>query len=98
MAQKFYKVDVDKVPRAAYDMEVEDVPSVAVTPIGRKPDGTEYDKTDLRVVKAEMARYDQILPSAKEVIDRVQFGEGDVASRVWKFDPATGTSLLASQT
>ena len=43
------EVDVDAVPKAAYDMEVQDVPTVAVLPIGLKPDGAPYDKTDLQV-------------------------------------------------
>ena len=41
---------------------------------------------------------DQVLNSAKEAIDSLQFGEGDVADRgPWKFDPSTGTTLPPSQ-
>merc|ERR1712066_1041479 len=65
----FYKCDVDDVPLAAYDSEVVDVPSVVIQPLGLKPDGSRYDKTDMVVVTPELARYDQILPNAKAALD-----------------------------
>merc|ERR1711924_62004 len=43
----FYTCDVDDVPLAAYDAEVEEVPSIVVLPLGLKPDGSHYDKTDM---------------------------------------------------
>ena len=35
----FYKCDVDDCPIAAYDAEVEDVPSVVILPLGLRLDG-----------------------------------------------------------
>merc|ERR1719240_2179279 len=70
----FYKVDVDAVPKAA------------------------FDKTDLKVLSAPDAEYQQVVPRAKEAIDSIKFGEGDVERLPWKYDPATGTSLPAHQT
>merc|ERR1712151_1355419 len=46
---KFFKCDVDDVPLAAYDSEVVNVPSVVVMPLGLKPDGSPYDKSDMVV-------------------------------------------------
>merc|ERR1719359_749108 len=91
----FYKVDVDAVPKAAYDMEV---PTVAVLPLGPKPDGTLYDKTDLQVISAPQADYGSVVADAKTAIDSVSFGEGSVPSAPWKYDPATGTTLPPHQT
>merc|ERR1719215_2535370 len=50
----FYRCDVDDCPLAAYDAEVEDVPSVAILPLGLKPDGSPYDKTDMVVISPEL--------------------------------------------
>merc|ERR1719422_2072817 len=61
----FYKCDVDDVPLAAYDAEVTEVPSVVIQPLGLKPNGAPYDKTDMVVVAPELARFDQVVPSAK---------------------------------
>merc|ERR1711862_969758 len=36
----FYKCDVDDAPLAAYDAEVEEVPSIVIQPLGLKPDGS----------------------------------------------------------
>ena len=43
----FYTCDVDDAPLAAYDAEVTEVPSVVIQPLGLKPDGSYYDKTDM---------------------------------------------------
>merc|ERR1719507_291305 len=67
----FYKCDVDDVPLAAYDSEVVDVPSVVIQPLGLKPDGSPYDKTDMVMVAAELARYDQVIPNAKAALDAI---------------------------
>merc|ERR1719150_564685 len=69
---EFYTCDVDDVPTAAYDAEVVDVPSVVIQPLGLKSNGSPYDKTDMVVVAAELARYDQVIPSAKAALDAVQ--------------------------
>merc|ERR1712196_99335 len=74
----FYKVDVDALPKAAYDMEVQDVPTISVLPQGMTPAGIPFDKTDLKVISAPDAEYQQVVPKAKEAIDSIKFGEGDV--------------------
>merc|ERR1712039_17081 len=60
----FYTCDVDDAPLAAYDAEVVEVPSIVVQPLGLKPDGSPYDKTDMVVVAPELARFDQVLAKA----------------------------------
>lgn len=90
---KFYKCDVDDVPMAAYDSEVVDVPSVVIMPLGLKPDGSPYDKTDMVVVSAELGRYDQVISKAKAALDGITVIEDDSEPQPWQFDPATGTSL-----
>merc|ERR1719265_906895 len=65
----FYTCDVDDCPLAAYDAEVEEVPSVAILPLGLKPDGSHYDKTDMVVVSAEMASFNEVIPKAKAALD-----------------------------
>merc|ERR1719359_2595656 len=65
----FFKVDVDDCPLAAYDAEVEEVPSVVILPLGLKPDGSPYDKTDMVVVSPELAKFDQVIPRAKAALD-----------------------------
>merc|ERR1712000_633823 len=67
----FYTVDVDDCPRAAYDAEVEDVPSVVILPLGLKPNGARYDKTDMVVVSADCAKYDEVVPKAKVALDAI---------------------------
>merc|ERR1712217_166535 len=89
----FYKCDVDDVPMAAYDAEVEDVPSVVILPLGLKPDGGVYDKTDMVVVAPELARFDQVVSRAKAAIDGFVVSETAEARRAWEFDPATGSTL-----
>eukprot|EP00413_Alexandrium_margalefii_P050184 CAMPEP_0204608044 /NCGR_PEP_ID=MMETSP0661-20131031/60075_1 /ASSEMBLY_ACC=CAM_ASM_000606 /TAXON_ID=109239 /ORGANISM="Alexandrium margalefi, Strain AMGDE01CS-322" /LENGTH=155 /DNA_ID=CAMNT_0051619515 /DNA_START=67 /DNA_END=534 /DNA_ORIENTATION=- len=91
----FYSCDVDDVPLAAYDSEVVDVPSVVIQPLGLKPDGSPYDKTDMVVVAPELARYDQVLPTAKAALDAVQVLDDPEEPKPWQFDPATGTTLPA---
>merc|ERR1711971_1015926 len=91
----FYTVDVDDVPLAAYDAEVEEVPSVVILPLGLKPDGSAYDKTDMVVVAPEMAVFDQVLPRAKAAIDATTVIEDPAGQQPWQFDPATGTSIPA---
>merc|ERR1712185_226394 len=65
----FYKVDVDDCPIVAYDAEVSDVPSVVILPLGLRPDGSHYDKTDMIVVAPELCNYDQVIPRAKAALD-----------------------------
>merc|ERR1712187_149748 len=67
----FYTCDVDDVPLAAYDSEVVDVPSVVIQPLGLKPDGSPYDKTDMVVVAPELAQFDQVIPRAKAAMDSI---------------------------
>merc|ERR1712061_371470 len=88
---QFYTCDVDDVPVAAYDAEVVDVPSVVIQPLGLKADGSSYDKTDMVVVAAELAQYDQILPKAKAALDSITVFEDEAEAFPWQFDPATGT-------
>merc|ERR1719190_66543 len=92
---EFYTCDVDDAPLAAYDSEVVDVPSVVIQPLGLKPDGSPYDKTDMVVVAPELARFDQVLPKAKAAIDATPVVEDLEGQRPWQFDPATGTTLPA---
>merc|ERR1712159_511869 len=89
----FYTVDVDDVPTAAYDAEVEEVPSVVMLPLGLKPDGSHFDKTDMGVVAPELAKFDQVISSAKAAIDGITVIESDAERQPWQFDPATGTTL-----
>merc|ERR1712190_5860 len=91
----FYTCDVDDVPLAAYDAEVVDVPSVVIQPLGLKPDGSPYDKTDMVVISPELARYDQLLSNAKAALDSVTVLEDPAGPTPWKFDPATGTTIPA---
>merc|ERR1719454_1759981 len=67
----FYTCDVDDVPLAAYDAEVEEVPSVVILPLGLKPDGSHYDKTDMVVVAPEMAAFNEVVSRAKTALDGV---------------------------
>merc|ERR1712107_390227 len=86
----FYTCDVDDVPLAAYDAEVTEVPSVVIQPLGLKPDGSFYDKTDMVVVSPELAQFDQVISRAKGVLDAIEVFEEDVPRKPWQFDPATG--------
>merc|ERR1712232_1017389 len=67
----FYTCDVDDCPRAAYDAEVEDVPSIVILPLGLKPNGAPYDKSDMVVVAPELAKFDQVINNAKAAIDGI---------------------------
>jgi len=89
----FYTCDVDDCPRAAYDAEVEDVPSVVILPLGLKPDGSPYDKTDMVVVSAECGKYDDVIPRAKAALDGITVLEDEGERMPWQFDPNTGTTL-----
>eukprot|EP00416_Gambierdiscus_australes_P029880 CAMPEP_0171093774 /NCGR_PEP_ID=MMETSP0766_2-20121228/39270_1 /TAXON_ID=439317 /ORGANISM="Gambierdiscus australes, Strain CAWD 149" /LENGTH=155 /DNA_ID=CAMNT_0011552263 /DNA_START=72 /DNA_END=539 /DNA_ORIENTATION=+ len=91
----FYTCDIDDVPLAAYDSEVVEVPSVVIQPLGLKPDGSPYDKTDMQVVAPELARFDQVVPAAKAALDSLQVVEDVDEPKPWQFDPATGTTLPA---
>eukprot|EP00429_Kryptoperidinium_foliaceum_P132612 CAMPEP_0176277220 /NCGR_PEP_ID=MMETSP0121_2-20121125/48167_1 /TAXON_ID=160619 /ORGANISM="Kryptoperidinium foliaceum, Strain CCMP 1326" /LENGTH=155 /DNA_ID=CAMNT_0017617517 /DNA_START=46 /DNA_END=513 /DNA_ORIENTATION=- len=93
----FYTCDVDDAPLAAYDAEVVDVPSVVVLPLGLKPDGSPYDKSDMVVISPELARFDQVLSRAKAVIDATNVVEDPQGQKPWQFDPATGTTLPAHE-
>mmetsp|Transcript_123843 Transcript_123843/g.246405 ORF Transcript_123843/g.246405 Transcript_123843/m.246405 type:complete len:156 (-) Transcript_123843:160-627(-) len=89
----FYTCDVDDAPLAAYDAEVTEVPSIVIQPLGLKPDGSPYDKTDLVVVSPQLARFDQVIPRAKAELDALQVVEDPEEPKPWQFDPATGTTL-----
>merc|ERR1719231_793101 len=89
----FYTVDVDDCPLAAYDAEVEDVPSVVVLPLGLKPDGSYYDKTDMVVVAPEMAAYNEVIPKAKAAPDSITVLDDEGERAPWEFDPNTGTTM-----
>eukprot|EP00931_Biecheleriopsis_adriatica_P014700 TRINITY_DN1166_c0_g1_i3.p1 TRINITY_DN1166_c0_g1~~TRINITY_DN1166_c0_g1_i3.p1 ORF type:complete len:174 (+),score=46.82 TRINITY_DN1166_c0_g1_i3:56-523(+) len=89
----FYTCDVDDAPLAAYDAEVTEVPSVVIQPLGLKPDGSSYDKTDMIVVAPELAQFDQVIPRAKAAADALEVFEEEGERQVWQFDPATGTTL-----
>merc|ERR1712151_525096 len=65
----FYTCDVDDVPLAAYDAEVTEVPSIVIQPLGLKPNGAPYDKTDMVVISPELARFDQVIPNGKAALD-----------------------------
>merc|ERR1719267_68789 len=67
----FYKCDVDDCPLAAYDAEVEEVPSVVILPLGLKPNGAAYDKTDMVVVAPELAKFNEVIPRAKAAVDGI---------------------------
>merc|ERR1719433_2221496 len=92
---KFYTCDIDDVPRAAYDSEVTEVPSVVIQPLGLKPDGSPYDKSDMIVVAPVEGRFDQVLPKAKAALDALVVLEDPEEPTPWQFDPATGTSMPA---
>merc|ERR1712217_214306 len=89
----FYTCDVDDCPLAAYDAEVEDVPSVVILPLGLKPDGSAYDKTDMVVVSPELAKFDQVISRAKAALDGIAVIEDEAEPVPWQFDPATGTTM-----
>lgn len=92
---KFYVCDVDDAPLAAYDAEVTEVPSVVILPLGLKPDGSPYDKTDMIVVSPELGRFDQVLARAKAALEATAVIESPEGPTPWSFDPATGTTLPA---
>merc|ERR1712151_407530 len=89
----FYKVDVDDCPMAAYDAEVTDVPSVVILPLGLRPDGSHYDKTDMVVVAPELGQYDQVISRAKSALDSFLIIEDPAGNQAWEFGPATGTTM-----
>merc|ERR1712136_556988 len=74
----FYTCDVDDCPQAAYDAEVVDVPSVVILPLGLKPDGSKYDKTD-------MVKYTEVIPRAKAALDAITVIESE-EQKPWVFD------------
>lgn len=89
----FYTCDIDDVPMAAYDSEVTEVPSVVIQPLGLKPDGSHFDKTDMVVIAPELAQFDQVISRAKAVLDGIEVIEAEGEKMPWQFDPATGTTL-----
>jgi hypothetical protein len=90
---KALKVDVDVAPQAAYACEVTDVPQISVLPLGKKPDGSFHDNSDLKTVKAELGRYDQLVSTAQSLLARLKIGEDVRSSKnALSFDPATGTT------
>merc|ERR1712217_155479 len=78
---------------AAYDAEVEDVPSVVILPLGLKPDGSHYDKTDMVVVAPEVGAFNEVIPRAKAAIDAITVLDDEGERQPWQFDPNTGTTL-----
>ena len=95
---QFFKCDIDQVPHAAYDLEVVDAPQISVLPVGMKPDGSLYDKTDLVTIKAELGRYDEIVQKARIAIAAIKVKENiRTVKPLWVFDPATGTTLPKHQ-
>merc|ERR1712039_170649 len=91
----FYTCDIDDCPLAAYDAEVTEVPSIVIQPLGLKPDGSPYDKTDMVVVAPELAQFDQVISRAKAAIDSLEILDDPEDPTPWKFDPATGTTIPA---
>merc|ERR1712072_1646174 len=89
----FYKCDVDDCPLAAYDAEVEEVPSVVILPLGLKPDGSQYDKTDMVVVAPEMAAFNEVISKAKSALDSITVLDDEGERAPWEFDPNTGTTM-----
>merc|ERR1719230_1214448 len=89
----FYTCDVDDVPLAAYDAEVEEVPSIVILPLGLKPDGSSYDKTDMVVVAPEQAAFNEVIPKAKAALDGISVIEDEGERAPWQFDPNTGTTM-----
>eukprot|EP00747_Dinoflagellata_sp_TGD_P163344 gnl/TRDRNA2_/TRDRNA2_181917_c0_seq1.p1 gnl/TRDRNA2_/TRDRNA2_181917_c0~~gnl/TRDRNA2_/TRDRNA2_181917_c0_seq1.p1 ORF type:complete len:158 (+),score=38.31 gnl/TRDRNA2_/TRDRNA2_181917_c0_seq1:65-538(+) len=91
----FFQCDVDDVPLAAYDAEVEHVPSVVILPLGLKPDGAPYDKTDMVVVAPELTKYNEVIARAKTELDKITvIDDPDEGERKpWQFDPATGATM-----
>lgn len=95
---QFFKSDVDVTPEAAYDCEVTDVPQISILPLGRKTDGSFFDKSDLSTVKAELGRYHELVGKAQSAVAAVPVGETVRKDRTeFVFDPATGTSLPKHQ-
>merc|ERR1711896_4356 len=89
----FYTCDVDDVPLAAYDAEVEEVPSVVILPLGLKPDGSAYYKTDMVVVAPEMAKFNEVISNAKSALDGINVIDDEGERAPWQFDPNTGTTM-----
>merc|ERR1719284_2007301 len=81
----FFTCAVDDVPLAAYDAEVEEVPSVVILPLGLKPDGSSYDKTDMVVVAPEQAAFNEVIPRAKAAIDSITVIEDEGERAPWQF-------------
>merc|ERR1712183_456639 len=90
----FFTCDIDAAPQVAYDCEVTDVPSVSVLPLGMRPDGTQYDKTDLVTTSPNAdLQYDKVFSEAKTAMDSYKVEEAKEPRAPWNFDPATGTTL-----
>lgn len=93
----FFTCDVDDAPTVAYDMEVVDVPSVAVLPLGSKADGSVFDKSDMVTVRAdENLNYENVISEGKAALDAMGLDCSDLTEgkrKPWRFDPATGTTL-----
>ncbi|CAD7938656.1 unnamed protein product [Amoebophrya sp. A120] len=93
----FFTCDIDAAPTVAYDCEVVDVPSVSVLPLGSKPDGSTFDKSDMVTLRAgESLDYGTVIPKAQGVLDGMPLNCTDLTAgqrKPWRFDPATGTTL-----
>jgi hypothetical protein len=95
---QFFKTDVDAAPEAAYDCEVTDVPQISILPLGRKVDGSFFDKSDLTTIKTQLGRYDQLVSKAHTAVAALSVGETVRETKPeFVFDPATGTSLPKHQ-
>merc|ERR1719424_14240 len=73
----FYTCDVDDVPLAAYDAEVEEVPSIVILPLGLKPNGASYDKT-------EMAAFNEVIGRAKAAVDGITVVDDEAERAPWQ--------------
>ncbi|CAD7968610.1 unnamed protein product [Amoebophrya sp. A25] len=91
----FFTCDIDEAPTVAYDCEVSDVPSVSVLPLGSKPDGSIFDKSDMVTIKAdETLDYGNVVSRGKQALDSMPLsGEDSAPRKPWRFDPATGTTV-----
>ena len=44
------------------------------------------------VVAPELAKFDQVLPKAKSVVDSIEVLDDEGEREAWQFDPATGAN------
>lgn len=46
----------------------------------------------------ELAKFDQVLPKAKSVVDSIEVLDDEGERQAWQFDPATGAQSLVAET